>query len=103
MTVTSLLAALALLIKRIRKMYTNTDYYKLKKIREGKRKQNKRREIELAELGFDQETNFIRTRPTAPPNSDDSDLQIELVSTYKKKRQVGNETKRKRRRKRTEH
>ena len=91
-------------LRRLKKIYENTDYYKIKKIREQKRKRNKRREIELAELGFDQETNFIRTRPSAPsPESEDSDYKIELVSPYKKrKEETTKKSRRKRQKRRTE-
>ena len=83
----SLTAGLIMIIKRIKLIYQETDYYKIKKIREQKKKRNKRREIELAELGYDQETNFIKTKPSAPElASDDSDYRIELVSAYKKRK-----------------
>ena len=82
----SLTAGVIMIIRRIKSIYQETDYYKIKKIRAQKKKRNKRREIELAELGYDQETNFIKTKPSAPElASDDSDYRIELVSAYKKR------------------
>ena len=83
----SLTAGVIMIIRRIKSIYQETDYYKIKKIREQKKKRNKRREIELAELGYDQETNFIKTKPSAPElESDDSNYRIELVSAYKKRK-----------------
>ena len=103
-SIISLATGLILMMKKLKKIYTNTDYYKIRKIREQKRKRNKRREIELAELGFDQETNFIRTRPTAPsPESEDSDYQVDLVSPYKRRKtELPKKSRKKKQKRRTE-
>ena len=103
-SIISLATGVILIMKKLKKIYTNTDYYKIRKIREQKRKRNKRREIELAELGFDQETNFIRTRPTAPsPESEDSDYQVDLVSPYKRRKtELPKKSRKKRQKRRTE-